>query len=339
MPHAAHSIVSTTVTLKSIPRVKLPSGETYIKRITYLAEIRNRAMLPFLSTIPSLARWNQSKPAKRSSSSEWEVDPPFVLDPEMAPEMPGMWVDRPGEFGKVLFLNDVVFDPIQALHLLFSTNGGVYTAACGLDFINPFKYYDTFATRDADGYNLGVPFFPYFAPGVSRGFVEAGSDAVPVKSCWGGIVAFDASVFLEEKHTIRGSGEGGGDVAQPTTPNTHRPVLFRSEKAPYWDASECCLIHADIAAPNATFVNPFVRVAYDEGTFAWLPMVKRIERLFRGPHLAIAKALGMPWGGEKRMDGGAGFCGSRKLLVLRESEIGVRAEEGRQWEGLQVPSG
>lgn len=327
MPTAGHAIVSTAVSLKSIPRVKLPSGETYIKRITYLAELRNRAMLPLLGSIPSLKRWNQTKPNTKRET-EWEADPDFILDPLMAPEMPQQWVKKPEEFRRVLFLNDVVFDPVQALHLLFSTNGGEYTTACGLDFINPFKYYDTFATRDIDGYNLGVPFFPYFAPGRSRPFVEAGIDAVPVKSCWGGIVAFDAKVFLDSN-----------ERDEKTTPNpSRRPVLFRSEKAPYWDASECCLIHADIAEPNNTFINPFVRVAYGESTFAWLPAIKRIERLFRVPHLLIAKALGMPWSGEKREDGGAGFCGSRKLLVMRESEPGVRQTDGgKQWMGLPVP--
>ncbi|KAI5840965.1 cryptococcal mannosyltransferase 1-domain-containing protein [Morchella snyderi] len=293
MPLAGRSIVSTTLALSSIPRVKLPTGETYIKRITYLAEIRNRAILPLIGHIPSMKRWGQKK----------------------------HWVEKPELYGRVLFLNDVVFDPVQALLLLFSTNGGEYTAACGMDFINPLKFYDTFATRDIDGWNSGVPFFPFFAPGGSRGFVERGSDAVPVKSCWGGIVAFDAKVFFKTTSTAT------PDSLQNTP---HRPVLFRSEKEPYWDASECCLIHADIAAANSTFINPFIRVAYSESTFGWLPAVKRIERLFLGPHWVLAKILGMPWGGQRRTVGGAGYCGSTKLLVMKE-------EGGRGWKGIPVP--
>lgn len=382
MPLASRSIVSTTLSLSSIPRVKLPTGETYIKRITYLAEIRNRAMLPLIGYIPSMKRWGQKKHVYRRDS-EWEIDP-TGLDVKDAPAMPPQWVDKPESYGRVLFLNDVVFDPVEALHLLFSTNGGEYTAACGMDFINPVKFYDTFATRDIDGWNSGVPFFPFFAPGGSRGFVERGSDAVPVKSCWGGIVAFDAKVFVgagrddsavearddeddddedgddddgdedeadeedddddTEKDKEDGKDDNGADgdhkdrkfkSTSASTPDSlqntsHLPVIFRSEKAPYWDASECCLIHADIAAPNSTFINPFIRVAYSESTFRWLPTVKRVERLFRGPHWLLAKILGMPWGGEKRTMGGAGYCGSTKLLVMKE-------EGGRGWKGIPVP--
>lgn len=295
MPLAGHSIISTTVTLESIPRITLPSGETRIKRISYLSELRNRAMLPFLGTIPSLSRWGQ--PATEADD----------LDP---PAMPERWVQHPASYHKVLFLNDVVFDPEQALHLLFSTNHGAYTAACGLDFINPFKFYDTFATRDTDGFVPALPFFPFFAPGRSRTALEAGTDAVPAKSCWSGIAAFDAAVF-------------------------RRPLLFRAEEGPFWDASECCLIHADIAAPEATFINPFVRVAYGSATFAWLPLVSRVERLFAGPHYVLTKVMRMPWGSERREDGAAGFCGSRKLLVMKEGVM--RGGGGREWEGLHVP--
>lgn len=286
MPHAGHSIMSATVTLESFPRITLPSGETHVKRITYLSELRNRAMLPFLGAIPSHS-------------------------PPTAP--PEHWVRHPAAFHKVLFLNDVVFDPEEALHLLFSTNHGAYTAACGLDFINPFKFYDTFATRDIDGFLPGVPFFPFFASGRSRAALQSGSDAVPAKSCWGGITAFDASVFRS------------------------RPVLrFRAEPEPFWDASECCLIHADIGAPATTFVNPFVRVAYGESTFAWLALVRRVERLFALPHAVLAWVMRMPWGSERREDGAAGFCGARKLMVMMEG-TGINSTGGRPWERVAVP--
>lgn len=295
MPLAGHSIVSTTVTLESLPRITLPSGKTHVKRITYLSELRNRAMLPFLGTIPSLSLHS----------------PP--------PAMPEHWVRHPAGFHKVLFLNDVVFDPEEALHLLFSTNDGAYTAACGLDFINPFKFYDTFATRDIDGFLPGVPFFPFFAAGRSRAALQSGSDAVPAKSCWGGITAFDASVF--RSRTL---------------------LRFRAEPELFWDASECCLIHADIGAPATTFVNPFVRVAYGESTFAWLALVRRVERLFALPHAVLAWVMRMPWGSERREDGAAGFCGARKLMVMTEganinSSGGGGGGGGRPWERVEVP--
>ena len=148
MPKAGRSIVSTSLPLSSIPRVKLPTGETYIKRITYLAEVRNRALLPFVGYIPSLSRWKQTGPPAipkahkpvpgGGDSTEWE-EAPKDINLTQAPALPPNWVKNPEKYDKVLFLNDVVFDPVQALHLMFSTNGGNYKAACGMDFINPFK--------------------------------------------------------------------------------------------------------------------------------------------------------------------------------------------------------
>ncbi|OOF98230.1 glycosyltransferase family 69 protein, partial [Aspergillus carbonarius ITEM 5010] len=136
--------------LNGLPKVVIPDGNQRIKRIAYLAETRNRALQP---------------------------------------------LDEPGmHFDKLLYLNDVAFDPMDALQLLFSTNvddNGLaqYRAACAVDFINPFKFYDTYGTRDSEGYSLGVPFFPWFSDsgsGQSRRDVLAGKDAVPVRSCWGG---------------------------------------------------------------------------------------------------------------------------------------------------------
>lgn len=49
-------------------------------------------------------------------------------------------------FDKLLFLNDVIFSPHDAVDLLLATNAGQYRAACAMDFINAFKFYDTFAT-------------------------------------------------------------------------------------------------------------------------------------------------------------------------------------------------
>jgi hypothetical protein len=99
----------------------------------------------------------------------------------------------------------VAFDPLDALQLLFSTNQDPkndhkprYRAASAVDFINPFKFYDTYAMRDLEGYSMGLPFFPMFSDsdsGQSRKDILAGKDAVPVRSCWGGLFAFDAQFF------------------------------------------------------------------------------------------------------------------------------------------------
>ena len=64
------------------------------------------------------------------------------------------------KFDKILYINDVVFKPTDAANLLFSTNvddsgNAKYRAACAVDFKNPFKFYDTFATKDLEGHSIG----------------------------------------------------------------------------------------------------------------------------------------------------------------------------------------
>ncbi|KAJ9261804.1 CAZyme family GT69 [Paecilomyces variotii] len=301
--------------LSEIPHVTLPDGSQRIKRIAYLAEVRNRALRPL----------------------------------DQHPEI---------EYDRLLYLNDVVFDPVDVLQLLFSTNAaqdGVaqYRAACSVDFINPFKFYDTYATRDLQGYSMGVPFFPWFTSagsGQSRRDVLAGKDTVRVRSCWGGIVAFDAKYF-----------------------QGHNPVRFRAEKDLFWDASECCLIHADIQDPapdieaipdTGIYMNPYVRVAYDSGTLSWLRTTRRFERLYSLIHWIVNHIAGLPrfnprrgerpgtevdekvWVADDKLEGGGsfvtvkrladpgGFCGRRGLQVVVED----RKKGQGPWETLPVPS-
>ena len=302
--------------LEDLPRIKLPDGSERTKRIAFLAEVRNRALLP--------------------------------LDEH--PET---------KYDKLLYLNDVAFDPIEAAQLLLSTNvdehgNTAYRAACAVDFINPFKFYDTYATRDSEGYSMGVPFFPWFTnagSGASRQDVLAGKDAVRVKSCWGGMVAFDAGPFQ----------------AIP-------PLRFRATPDTYWDASECCLIHADLLDQSTfdddgdyvgVYMNPFVRVAYSNTTLPWIRRIQRVERLFTIPHNLINHLVGLPWfnprrtevkgsqveemvwvedkglkaGGsfqkETREARGGGFCGIRTLQVIRDSQ----REGEKNWETMPVPPG
>lgn len=309
-----HSIIyDTTFSLAAVPHVTMPDGSRRVKRTAFLAEARNRAL-------------------------------------EALEEQPGVRYD------KILYLNDVLFDPIEAVQLLFATNldgngHPSYQAACAVDFINPFKYYDTFATRDEEGYSMGVPFFPWFAglgKGLSRRDVLQGKDAVRVKSCWGGMVAFDAEPF-------QGS----------------EPVRFRAPKDLFWDASECCLIHADVLSKNTTkdksgiYMNPFVRVAYDQKTLSWLRFTRRLERLYIIPHSIINRMVGLPWSNARRAEeagqmvteqvwvpddtldgggsfqmqerkaGGDGYCGRRGLQLIKQTP---RSGE-KNWEQMPLPPG
>ena len=302
--------------LDEFPQVNLPDGTKRTKRVAYLAEARNKALEPL------------------ANSSEKKYD-------------------------KLLYLNDAVFNPVEAAQLLLSTNlddhgHTSYRAACAVDFINPFKFYDTYATRDLEGYSMGVPFFPWFSNagnGFSRADVLAGKDAVRVKSCWGGMVAFEARPFQ----------------ADP-------PLRFRATDEIYWDASECCLIHADLFSQGTfkedgdyvgIFMNPFVRVAYDNTTLSWLSTIQRFERIFSIPHNIVNHIVGLPWFNPRRTEiagsqveenvwvpdknlkaGGSfkkqskkakgdGYCGRRSLQVVKET---VRDGE-KNWESMPIPSG
>ncbi|KAJ5739978.1 hypothetical protein N7533_012762 [Penicillium manginii] len=307
--------------LKTIPTVTIPGGETRVKRIEYLAQVRNKALKP------------------------------LTENPDI-------------RYDKILYLNDILFDPVDALQLLFSTNVddhgfAQYRAACAVDFDNPFKFYDTYATRDLQGYSMGLPFFPWFSTagnGDSRNDVLQGKDAVRVRSCWGGMVAFDAKFFQPS----------------PSSPEV-TPVRFRSGPDLFWEASECCLIHADIQDPQTdvesitdtgVYMNPYVRVAYDARTLRWLGVTRRFERLYSHIHNIGNHLVGLPWYNPRRdegvgqsvqetvwvsdasVEGGGsfqvvdrtagndGYCGRRGLQVIVEE----RKPGQKGYESIPVPS-
>ncbi len=328
--------------IDELPKVTLPDGSHRVKRVAYLAEVRNRAL----------------RPLDEASNTKYD---------------------------RLLFLNDVIFDPIDAAQLLLSTNTAdngkaSYRAACAVDFINPFKYYDTFATRDLEGYSMGVPFFPWYSSaggGHSRQDVLDGTDAVRVKSCWGGMVAFDAKYFqntetsleLEERSDVVINANTSPEKSTRSTP---LPIRFRAEPDLYWDASECCLVHADLLMAGSKkdvtrdyeiFHNPFVRVAYDSRTLWWLKYTRCFERLYTIPHHLVNKLVGLPWLNPRRaelegenvkervwtpdksMDAGGsfrevtrvatsgGYCGIRMLQVIKEAP----RQGEKNWEVIPVP--
>ncbi|EXJ87361.1 hypothetical protein A1O3_04320 [Capronia epimyces CBS 606.96] len=307
--------------------ITMPDGSERVKRIEYLAEVRNRAL----------------KPLENSTTI----------------------------FDKLLYLNDVVFHPIDAAQLLFSTHTGAdgrtdYRAACAVDFINPFKFYDTFATRDIEGYSMGLPFFPWFSANgdeQTHQDVLDGKDAVRVRSCWGGMVAFDARFFQTRNDGLDDLITAGNQSPS----NLSVPYRFRSEKDFSWDASECCLIQADIQSPepgqSGIYMNPFVRVAYDAKTLSWLGFTRRFERLYTPIHFLLDVMTNAPGHNPRRQEepwqevvetiwipdqaseqGGsfrevtriathAGFCGRLGLTVMKENIT----EGERNWESIPVP--
>jgi hypothetical protein len=251
-----------------LPRITLPTGETRIKRIAFLAEVRNRALAPLESSAV--------------------------------------------KFDRILYVNDVYFDPIEAAQLLLSTNvddngRANYGAACAVDFINAFKFYDRFATRDLEGYGMGIPFFPWFTSAgdaASRKDVMAGTDAVRVRSCWGGMTAYEAKWFQNQTRFADAS-------SQATTNTQDAPLRFRYDEDTFWESSECCLINADLQlrssgvsmpADSNIYMNPFIRVAYDTKTLSWLSVSRRPERLYAMVHNLLNHIVGFPLPNERQFE-------------------------------------
>jgi len=316
----------------------LPNGQPRVKRITYLSEIRNRLLLP-------LERGSKRYEKLQINHTDTTFD-------------------------RILFLNDIYFKPIDALHLLFSTNVNPstgladYDVACAVDFVAAVMFYDSFVVRDFEGYGMGLMFFPWFTSkgrSISRNDVLAEKDAVRVQSCWGGMVSFAAAPFQE----------------QP-------PLRFRHQTELYWEASECCLIHADLAQSSAKnfFLNPYVRVAYDAHSWYWMPFTQRIERVFkilqyfvsafgypeynprrlevpglessqvrwiydepslngetmRDQSRNITDSLNGKWLTTQELAKPGGFCFQRRLFIMKPDVPGANAEQKGNWEKGPWPS-
>ncbi|KAK2733764.1 hypothetical protein FQN57_001951 [Myotisia sp. PD_48] len=142
-----------------------------------------------------------------------------------------------------------MFDKTIDVLTLLGTRDGDYAAACSLDFARPPAYYDTFALRDDTGSKPITQTWPYFLSYKSRHALMS-SLPVPVRSCWSGMVAFDAVPFYQD------------------------PMLrFRgipdSLALYHLEGSECCLIHADnyLSAKKGVWLNPEVRVGYSEAAY------------------------------------------------------------------------
>jgi len=222
------------------------------------------------------------------------------LDPAFAhneSHVPGFRSVAESHFDKLLFLNDVYFSPGDAAQLLFSTNGGFdsraqYRAACAVDFVNGVMFYDSFVVRDTDGYGMGLMFYPWFSTagsGTSRKDVLFRTDAVRVRTCWGGMAAFDAAVFRFTDSRMAVDQALSVSSINMGSPNASLIIKFRSSDEAYWEAAECCLIFADIEqlygpsdydAGTGVFVNPYIRVAYTQTTWEWLSFYRRFERMF-----------------------------------------------------------
>lgn len=197
-------------------------GTKELRRIPYLSDLRNRGLEPLIN----------------------------------------MHMKHGRMFDKILYLNDVYFEPSDILTLI-ATNQGHYDVACGIDFHYPPAFYDTFALRDIEKRGPVMATFPYFRAKGTREDIMAGVPA-RVASCWNGVLIADAAPYYDK---IRGDGH---------SQRMYAGLRFRgvpdSLALYHLEASECCLIHADLVAngygTRGIYLNPAVRVGYNPRAYA-----------------------------------------------------------------------
>lgn len=142
-------------------------------------------------------------------------------------------------FDFVLWIEEgVAFRP-QDITALLNTHNGDFAAACTMPVSDSP---DILALRDNQRHRPASTSWPWFYSPTSRSATLKWS-SIPVFSCWGGIVAFDATPFYAE------------------------PVLqFRTVddtlSKHHLEADERCLFHADnfLAAEKGIWINPNIQV-------------------------------------------------------------------------------
>lgn len=155
--------------------VETPRGGEELRRIPYLASLRNVALQPL---------YQEQNTSLRYDKILFLNDVVFTVS--------------------LCFIHGVAIgssDCAQShdVQNLMVTRGGNYAAACSLDFSNPPRFYDTFALRDSEGHEALMQEWPYFRAAESRKALKL-SEAVPVSSCWNGMgtsVAWYASTATQ----------------------------------------------------------------------------------------------------------------------------------------------
>ncbi|TKA69975.1 hypothetical protein B0A55_08067 [Friedmanniomyces simplex] len=259
--------------------VQMPATKSYRQNWTEWFELEKDEWVP--RRIPYLARLRNQ-----------------VMEPLYEQQSKGVVYD------KILWLNDVVFNT-EDVRTLLATRHGDYAAACALDFKQAPKFYDSFATRDAEGYAPLTATWPFFQSAQSRHPLIHGQP-VPVASCWNGMVAFDAKPFyrIVDRLVFRGIPDS----------------LARS----HVEGSECCLVHADnpLSREKGVWVNPRVRVGYNGTAYgavnggAWPSGYAIATGVWRNRILRL-------WG----------------LLKASDRVVEARLREWRRWDSAAVEPG
>lgn len=296
-------------------------GHFALRRIPYLARVRNQAMAPLLQLAETEGR--------RFDQVLWINDVAFdvrTISQNSAFCFP-LSAFRFPLSASVLSLALLTTQTSDVLTLL-DTRGGHYAAACAVDFMSYPRYYDTFALRDEYGEKATSAFWPWFESSASRADVRAGRP-VRVQSCWNGMIAFDALPFYGSTGQA-GQPEQTSDV---DLGREARPLMFRgiddSLAEMHLEASECCLIHADnpLSGADSTdsnygvWLNPNVRVAYS------VPVYNKVRRdVFPGAGAAVLGMWAHRW---DRIMGQVQYLLEAQAVVRRLRQWRVATPEGQ----------
>ncbi|KAK3174013.1 hypothetical protein K4F52_010316 [Lecanicillium sp. MT-2017a] len=330
------------VSLDNLPTVTMPDGSQRVKRLTYLAKLRNRVMWP-------LDQFNETVGT---------FDKVLFLSEVYY---------NPIDAAQLLFsTNALPHDQDQ------------YLAACAVGYCQPAKFCDSYATRDADGFPPGSEYFPIFAEAgraLSRQDMFHQADAVRVSSCWSGMVAMQAK-WLQNLDTALPRPDFH-DVAthaiDPDRPTSVvPPIRFRYEPEVFVDACEWCLFLADVytvarnaAAPQlGIYMNPYVRITYKPGLLPWVQLMKYWERALALPQTIVSwlkrppasshhrtvqegdefrEEIWVPdhttgkgsWVLKERTGRNGLFCWVRMMHLIRRESW----EEGARWGKASIPPG
>ena len=197
-----------------------------------------------------------------------------------------------GGYDRVLFSNDIYIEAESVIELL-ETREGDYDFACGMDF-GHFGAYDMWVLRDRLG-RLTAGIWPYFLDAGSRAAVEA-DEAVPVFTCWNGIVAFRADPVLPVH--LRSSNSTLSTAPLARLPPATHPLAGQLGPSPAWTpelrfrasgpdegcfSSESFLLPYDfrrVMGLEGVFANPRVVSGYTWRHYVWHKWVLR-QRLVR----------------------------------------------------------
>lgn len=145
-------------------------------------------------------------------------------------------------FDFVLWIEEgVTFRP-QDITALLNTHDGDFAAACTMPVSNSP---DILALRDNQRHRPASTSWPWFYSPKSRSAALEWS-SIPVFSCWGGIVAVDATPFYTE-------------------PLLRFRTVDDTLAKHHLEADERCLFHADnlLAAEKGVWINPNIQVVPD----------------------------------------------------------------------------